>query len=291
MPVLELSFASKEDSLSVRHFAIREEISTLFEVDILARSPLDEIDLEAIVDHGAGFAVNSGVAWLTSTNRVWTGICAHMELVQTESIGLSTYFIKIVPALWRTTLRRNYRIFQHMKIPDIVQKVLTEWQIEPVMKLSGEYPEHEYRVQYGETDFAFISRMLEEAGISYFFVHEPPQSVSVSVPFLNPSMHVGAAHMFVIGLQKPLVQSLLPLHVCPLAQSPHVGPPQSTSVSMPFFFVSIHVGAAHVPPVHTWLMQSVPIMHILPSTHPPQVPPQSTSVSVPFFVMSPHCAV
>ncbi len=176
MPVLELSFASKEDSLSVRHFAVREEISNLFEVDILARSPLDEIDLEAIVDHGAGFGMNSGVVWLTATNRVWTGICAHMELVQTEAIGLSTYFIKIVPDLWRTTLRRNYRIFQHMKIPDIVQKVLKEWQIEPVLKLSGEYPEHEYRVQYGETDFAFISRMLEEAGISYFFAHEPPKT-------------------------------------------------------------------------------------------------------------------
>jgi len=174
MPQLELSFASKEDSLSVRYFAIREEISGLFEVDIFARSPLDEIDLEAIVDHGAGFGVNSGVAWLNTTNRVWTGICAHMQLVQTESIGLSTYFIKIVPALWRTTMRRNYRIFQHMKIPDIVQKVLTEWQIEPVLKLSATYPEHEYRVQYGETDFAFICRMLEEAGITFYFTHEPP---------------------------------------------------------------------------------------------------------------------
>lgn len=174
MPQLELSFASNEDSLSVRHFAIREEISSLFEVDVLARSPLDEIDLEAIVDHGAGFGVNSGVVWLTTANRVWTGICSHMELVQTESIGLSTYFIKIVPALWRTTLRRNNRIFQHMKIPDIVQKVLSEWQIEPELKLTAEYPQHEYRVQYNETDFAFICRMLEEAGITYYFTHEPP---------------------------------------------------------------------------------------------------------------------
>jgi type VI secretion system secreted protein VgrG len=176
MPLLELSFTSKEDSLSVRHFAVREEISTLFEVDILARSPLDEIDLESIVNQGAGFGINSGVVFLTTANRVWTGICSHMELVQTESIGLSTYFMKIVPALWRTTLRRNSRIFQHMTIPDIVQKVLGEWQIEPELKLSSPYPEHEYRVQYGETDFAFISRMLEEAGITYFFTHEPPQT-------------------------------------------------------------------------------------------------------------------
>ncbi|HRI67022.1 MAG TPA: type VI secretion system tip protein TssI/VgrG [Polyangium sp.] len=176
MPLLELSFSSKEDSLSVRHFAVREEISGLFTVDILARSRLDEIDLEGIVNHGAGFGINSGVVWLTTTNRVWTGICSHMELVQTESIGLSTYFVKIVPSLWRTTMRRNSRIFQHLTIPDILKKVFAEWQIEPEWKLTAQYPEHEYRVQYGETDFAFISRLLEEAGITYFFTHDPPQT-------------------------------------------------------------------------------------------------------------------
>jgi type VI secretion system secreted protein VgrG len=176
MPLLELSFASKEDSLSVRHFAIREGISGLFEVDVLARSPLEEIDLESIVDQGAGFGFDSGVAFLTAPRRIWTGICSHMELVQAEPTGLSTYFIKIVPALWRTTLRRNNRIFQHRTIPDIVMKVLTEWQIEPVMRLTAQYLEHEYRVQYGETDFSFISRLLEEAGITYFFTHDGPQS-------------------------------------------------------------------------------------------------------------------
>ncbi len=176
MPLLELSFASKEDSLSVRHFAIREEISGLFEVDVLARSPLEEIDLEGIVDKGAGFGFNSGVNFLTTQSRIWTGVCSHMELIQTESMGLSTYFIKIVPALWRTTQRRNSRIFQHMTIPDIVLKVLGEWELEPEVKLSASYPEHEYRVQYGETDFAFISRMLEEAGITYFFTHDVPQT-------------------------------------------------------------------------------------------------------------------
>src|SRR5690242_11615144 len=107
MSILELTFASKEDSLSVRHFIVREEISGLFEVTILARSPLEEIDLEGIVGQGAGFALDSGVVHLTTRNRAWTGICSHMELVQAEPTGLSTYALTIVPALWRTTLRRN----------------------------------------------------------------------------------------------------------------------------------------------------------------------------------------
>ncbi len=176
MSHLELSFASKEDSLSVRHFAVREAISSLFEVTILARSPHDEIDLEGLVGQGAGFALVSGVAHLTTTSRIWTGICSHMELVHAEPTGLATYSLTIVPALWRTTLRRNNRIFQHLKIPDIVSRVLTEWQIEPELRLSAQYLEHEYRAQYDETDFAFISRLLEEAGITYFFTHDGPQT-------------------------------------------------------------------------------------------------------------------
>ena len=194
MPILELSFASKEDSLSVRHFAVREEISSLFEVAVLARSPLEEIDLEGIVGQGAGFALDSGVIHLTTTTRIWTGICSHMELVQAEPTGLSTYSLKIVPALWRTTLRRNNRIFQHQTIPDIVSKVLAEWKIEPELRLSAKYLEHEYRAQYGETDFAFISRLLEEAGIAYFFTHSGPQSVLVlsdepTTGDARPSLH------------------------------------------------------------------------------------------------------
>ncbi|EYF05451.1 type VI secretion system tip protein TssI/VgrG [Chondromyces apiculatus] len=176
MPILELSFASKEDSLSVRHFSVREEISGLFEITILARSPQDELDLESIVGHGAGFALDSGVVHLTTSARAWTGICSHMELVQVESTGLSTYALTIVPALWRTTLRKNSRIFQHLTIPDIVTKVLAEWQIVPEKRLSAEYLKHEYLTQYDETDHAFVSRLLEEAGIAYFFTFDGSQT-------------------------------------------------------------------------------------------------------------------
>jgi type VI secretion system secreted protein VgrG len=194
MPILELSFASKEDSLSVRHFAVHEQMSRLFDVAVLARSPHDEIDLESIVGQGAGFALESGVAHLSTKTRVWTGICSHMELVQAEPTGLSTYFVKIVPSLWRTTLRRNNRIFQHLTIPDIVQKVLAEWQIAPQLKLTAQYLKHEYRVQYGETDFAFVSRLLEEAGIAYYFTHDGSQSALVLTDEptngdVRPSLH------------------------------------------------------------------------------------------------------
>src|SRR5262249_19942199 len=132
------------------------------------------------------FTIASGVAHVATSSRVWTGVCSYMEQVQAEPTGLSTYFLKISPALWRTTLRRNNRIFQHRTIPEIVTQVLGEWQIEPDLHLDAQYPTFEYRVQYGETDFAFLSRLLEEAGIAYYFSHgeamgggKSPQSVLV----------------------------------------------------------------------------------------------------------------
>ncbi len=64
-------------------------------------------------------------------------------------------------------------------------------------------------------------------------------------------------------------------------------PPQSTSVSVPFFTPSVGEGDAHRPPAHTPLMQSLGCAHALPSAHAgAPSPPQSTSVSDPFFTPS-----
>ena len=68
----------------------------------------------------------------------------------------------------------------------------------------------------------------------------PPQSTSVSVPFLTPSVQVGAAHLPLE--QTPLVQSLGTLHFLVSAHLGQVAPPQSTSVSAPFCLLSVQVG-------------------------------------------------
>jgi type VI secretion system secreted protein VgrG len=168
---LDLTFASKEDSLTVRTFTVNEELSGLFEVNIVARSPNDEIDLASIVGKGAVLRVKGDGLTTPATVRIWNGICSQMTLIQAEATGLSTYAIRIVPAFWRTTLRRNNRIFQHKTIPEIVQAVCEDWKIKPELKLQATYPTYEYKVQYNETDHDFISRLLEEAGITYFFAY------------------------------------------------------------------------------------------------------------------------
>ncbi|EYF01416.1 type VI secretion system Vgr family protein [Chondromyces apiculatus] len=176
MATLTLSFANGETSLSVRRFSVEEGISNLFTVSVWARSESPSIDLEGIVGQQASLKVESGyVHAKLGGGRFWNGVVRTIQQVQAvQPTGsgdqLSTYHINIVPRLWLLTQRRNYRIFQHLSVPDIVDKLLGEWQVSPTWKAErGRYPKLEYRVQYGESDFAFLSRMLEEAGISYTF--------------------------------------------------------------------------------------------------------------------------
>ncbi|MDI1476389.1 type VI secretion system tip protein TssI/VgrG [Polyangium sp. y55x31] len=176
MPVLELTFACGESSLSVRRFSVHESVSGLFTVSVWARSESPSIDLEAIIGQPASLRVVSG--WLFARlggARLWTGIVSSIEQVQAVQPAsgakeLSTYSLRIVPDLWMLTQRRNYRIFQHLSIPDIVDELLDDWGIEKVWEIDrGKYPKLEYKAQYGESDFAFFSRLLEEAGIGFTF--------------------------------------------------------------------------------------------------------------------------
>ncbi|MFS8067065.1 MAG: contractile injection system protein, VgrG/Pvc8 family, partial [Byssovorax sp.] len=115
--------------------------------------------------------------------------------------GLSTYELTLVPALWLLSQRRGNRLFQHVSIPDIVDRVLAEWSLVPVWRIArDQYPRLELRVQYGESDLDFVRRLLEEAGISFYFAddlekgsqlvfHDDPQGntlrVGLPIPFLD----------------------------------------------------------------------------------------------------------
>src|SRR5262245_6840044 len=94
----------------------------------------------------------------------------------------------------------------------------------------------------------------------------PPQSMSVSAPFLMPSLH--PADCDVPPVQTPLAQSAAAVHVLPLAQRAQlVEPPQSVSLSPPFLTLSLHAAAAQRLLVHTPVWQSPPTPQILPVAH------------------------
>ncbi len=203
MATLELSLASKQRDVFVRQFAVRESISNPFTINLLVRSSDHSLDFGTIVGAPATFRVHAGYAHVAGGGaRSWSGIVSNAEQLEalqdlSGTEGLSTYTIEIVPKLWLLSQRRGNRIYQHLSIPDIVTKLLGEWGISPQWRLSGTYPKLEYKVQYAESDYDFMSRLLEEAGIAFTFAegssspvfgdalqhHEP--RAGAAIPFVD----------------------------------------------------------------------------------------------------------
>jgi type VI secretion system secreted protein VgrG len=175
----KLTLALHDDTLMrVQRLSVREAMNEPFVIRVRAISDDEDIDLESIVGKGFVLTVTTPSSGSEeAARRSWSGVCAEMGEVHAEEVrGKSIYELVLVPALWRTKLRTNCRIYQHMTTPDIVDKLLVEWDIKATRRLHAEYRRHEYIVQYNETDFAFLSRLLEDAGISYYFENAPDET-------------------------------------------------------------------------------------------------------------------
>ncbi|MCX6637162.1 MAG: type VI secretion system tip protein VgrG, partial [Acidobacteria bacterium] len=86
---------------------------------------------------------------------------------------LTNYKALVVPWLWLLTRTSDCRIFQEMTVPDIIKKVFRDHGFTDFDdRLSGSHRSWEYCVQYRETDFNFVSRLMEQEGIYYYFTHE-----------------------------------------------------------------------------------------------------------------------
>ncbi|MBK8255871.1 MAG: type VI secretion system tip protein VgrG [Polyangiaceae bacterium] len=181
---LSASIASG-DALDIRNFQVVERMNELFEVTVVALSDNPDIDFESVVGQAMTFTAMQGAEG--TDVRSWTGVCNHIEQIGAEERGLSTYRMVLVPQLWLLSQRRNHRMFQLMSEVDIVRKILGEWGINFTENLQGSYKKRKYRVQYAETDFAFICRMLEDAGIAFYFRTDgETQLVLNDAPQLNP---------------------------------------------------------------------------------------------------------
>lgn len=162
--------------LLLRAFGGQEAISELYEYEIVLETHLE-----------GGLAPELIESLMQEPCMIRFGEAAENEIhgmlceVQTESMGTSfssvAYRALLVPRLWSTTLTRRSRVYQEMNVVDIVKTVLEETGLQEdqhfELRLDGDYPEREYVVQYQETDFAFISRLMEHWGIFYFFVQNP----------------------------------------------------------------------------------------------------------------------
>ncbi|HTB48051.1 MAG TPA: type VI secretion system tip protein TssI/VgrG [Acetobacteraceae bacterium] len=95
--------------------------------------------------------------------------------------GAGRYQLEVVPRLWFLTCTSDCRIFQNQSIPDIVQTIFTEQGLVDFefRVVRADYPPVEYCVQYQETAFNFVSRLLEHLGLFYWHEHSADRHLLV----------------------------------------------------------------------------------------------------------------
>ena len=156
------------DELLFRRMRAVESLGRLFEIRLDLLSASEEIILDDVV--GQDMTVRMEVQ--DGSDRYFHGFCS--ELRQTGRLGrYATYEAVLRPWLWFLTRTADCRIFQEMTVPDIIKDVFREHGFSDFEEsLSDTYRTWEYCVQYRETDFNFVSRLMEQEGIYYFFKHE-----------------------------------------------------------------------------------------------------------------------
>ncbi len=166
---LAISTALGEDKALIVSASISEQLGRLFhsEVDLVSEDA--NLDFSAVV--GTNATIRLEVPG-SKTPRYFNGFVS--RFVQSEATGDGgTYRATLVPWLWFLTRTADCRIFQNKSVPDIIKQVFRDHGFTDFKdSLSGTYTAWEYCVQYRETDFNFVSRLMEHEGIYYFFEHE-----------------------------------------------------------------------------------------------------------------------
>ncbi|MEX2138952.1 MAG: type VI secretion system tip protein VgrG [Pirellulales bacterium] len=157
-----------KDALLLTTIVGHEEMSRLFGFDLDFLSEKDSIDPKSIVGKNITFSVQfADESW-----RYFNGHVKRFAYCGRDD-RLNVYRAEVVPWLWFLTRTSDCRIFQGKTVPDIIEQIFKDLGFTHYkMDCKEKHPWLEYCVQYRETDFNFVSRLMEEEGIFYFFKHE-----------------------------------------------------------------------------------------------------------------------
>lgn len=151
--------------LLASNFRGREAVSEMFRFQVDALTHLGSLEFQQIL----GQTVTISIQGKSGSERYFNGLI--VGLTQSVKEELFTFYrLEIAPSLWTLTRTTQSRIFQQKSVKDILQAVLTGFDVD-LSGLTGDYQPREYCVQYRETDFNFASRLMEEEGIFYYFNH------------------------------------------------------------------------------------------------------------------------
>ncbi|MEW8469297.1 MAG: type VI secretion system tip protein TssI/VgrG [Candidatus Thiodiazotropha sp.] len=156
------------DELLILKMEGQEELGRVFHYTLDMLSDNESISPDDLL----GKKITVEMDMVNTSKRYFDGYVS-----QFTQVGHIAYFAHyratLRPWFWLLTQTSDCRIFQHKTVPDIVKEVFGENGFSDFEeRLSGSYREWEYCVQYRETDFNFVSRLLEQEGIYYFFKHE-----------------------------------------------------------------------------------------------------------------------
>jgi type VI secretion system secreted protein VgrG len=163
-----------EDALLLQSFEGTEQMSGLFSYTLDLLSENDRIDAKELI----GKPVSFWILHPDDGQRYFHGYINRFEYIG-HGDRLSIYRAHVVPWLWFESQRFDCRIFQHKTVPEIIRAVFESQGFVDFddSYVRGDYQTLEYCVQYNESDFAFVSRLMEEVGIFYFFRHEENRHV------------------------------------------------------------------------------------------------------------------
>lgn len=171
--LLAIETSLGKDVLFLTGFNGYEGISRLFSFELSMVSENHAISFDAII----GTNVTVAIFLSDGNQRYFHGLIASFSQgrsggEQGSDTRFSSYRATMVPWLWLLSKTADSRIFQDLTIPDIVEKVFQKREFQDFsFRLQGSYEKRTYCVQYRETDFNFVSRLLEEEGMFYFFEH------------------------------------------------------------------------------------------------------------------------
>jgi len=147
----------------------RERLGEPFRYEFHLLSEEAQLDFDQMIGTPVSLKMTFG-AEASPVERYFNGIITHISHV--GGVHSHDHYVMIVrPQLWLLKQVADCRIFQNQSIPDIIKKVLREGGVAIKDQLTESYPSVEYCVQYRESNFAFVSRLMEQEGIYYYFSH------------------------------------------------------------------------------------------------------------------------
>lgn len=175
-----LTLAECDRDLRVLGFQAREALSELFEIQVDVACTDPELDLDRLLGRDALLRIerpgpDSGPP------RLFHG-CLHAIEQGATGPRWTLYTLWLAPRPHWLTLRRNLRIFQQLSVPDIARQLLREAGFKPDsyrFELTRDYSLRAHCVQYNESEWAFIQRLLAEEGIHFHFEHRETDHILV----------------------------------------------------------------------------------------------------------------